>query len=286
MSDLHIIAPGPLTTIQDLGRPGYAQLGVPLSGAADRGALKLANRLVGNDIGAAGLEITLGGLRIRVGRQIVIAATGAPADIAIGGRISGHHAATVVEAGTEIEIPPPITGLRTYLAVRGGIEVEPVLGSRSTDRLSGLGPPPLRAGDELPVGTLTGPWPPVTDAPWEIPDPDAPVILHASPGPRVDHVSNVDALYSGGWTVNPESDRIGVRLDGDRQLRHRTGRGELASEPVALGSVQLPPSGQPVLFLSDHPTTGGYPVIAVLTADSTDLAAQLTARQQVRFKRD
>ncbi|HEY9314537.1 biotin-dependent carboxyltransferase family protein [Williamsia sp.] len=286
MTDLIVVAPGPLTTVQDLGRAGYADLGVPLSGAADRRALKLANRLVGNTEWAAGLEVTLGGLRLRARRQVLIAITGAPADARIDDVDRGHHNATVLPAGAELFVPSPRSGLRTYVAVRGGIDVAPVLGSRSTDLLSGLGPAPLRAGDELAVGDLTGPWPSATEAPWDVLDPHRPVPLYASAGPRINHLEDPAALYTGIWTVNPASDRVGVRLDGNQGLRHRSDVGEMRSEPVALGSIQIPPSGQPVIFLADHPTTGGYPVVGVLVADSIYAAAQLTPGREVRFVAD
>lgn len=286
MTDLVVIAPGPLTTVQDLGRPGYGDLGVPLSGAADRRALRLANRLVGNTERAAGLEVTLGGLRLSARRQLLIAVTGAPADAQIDGVDRGHHNATVLLAGAELFVPPPRSGLRTYVAVRGGIDVEPVLGSRSTDLLSGLGPAPLRAGDELVVGDLAGAWPSATEAPWDVLDPHRPVPLYVSEGPRLPHLEDPAGLYTGTWTVNAASDRVGVRLDGNQELRLRSDAGELRPEPVALGSVQLPPGGQPVISLADHPTTGGHPVVAVLVADSIDAAAQLAPGRQVRFVAD
>ncbi len=286
MTDLVVITSGSLTTVQDLGRAGHGDLGVPLSGAADRRALQLANRLVGNTDRAAGLEVTLGGLRLRSRRRLLIAVTGAPADARIDGVDRGHHNATVLPADTELFVPPPHSGLRTYVAVRGGIDVEPVLGSRSTDLLSGLGPAPLRAGDELAVGDLAGPWPSATEAPWDVLDPHRPVPLYASAGPRLTQVDNPAALYAGIWTVSSASDRIGVHLDGDQELRRRPDAGELRPEPVALGSVQIPPSGRPVIFLADHPTTARYPVIAVLVAESIGAAAQLAPGRQVRFVAD
>lgn len=279
--DLRVLTPGPLTTVQDLGRPGYGTSGIPLSGAVDRGALELANRLVGNDESAAGLEVTLGGLRLQATRQLVFAVTGAPTNAQIDGVDSGHHSATILPAGGELFLPPPATGMRTYLAVRGGIDVEPVLGSWSTDRLSGLGPPALQTGDELTIGDLAGPWPPVTEAPWNRADPDRPIKLHVYPGPRTGSVADVSALRTGFWVVAPGPDRIGVRLGGSQDLGHIAD--DLHPEPVVLGSILVPPNGQPTISMADHPTTSAHPVIAVLTAASLDAAGQLTAGRQVRF---
>lgn len=284
--DFVVLEPGALTTIQDLGRPGYGRLGIPLSGAADWSSLRLANRLVGNDERAAGLESTNGGLRLRARKQLVIAVTGALADAQIDGVDRGHHSAMILPADGELFVPRPAVGLRTYVAVRGGVEARPVLGSRSTDTLSGLGPRPLETGDECTVGDLSRAWPPVTEAPWDRPDPDRPVKLWAHPGPRAGMVENDDALCADLWMVEPASDRIGVRLAGGRDIRRRTAAADPFGEPVALGSVQIPPSGRPVIVLADHPRTGRDPVIAVLTAASMDAAAQLVPGQQVRFVAD
>lgn len=281
--DLVVIEPGPLTTIQDLGRPGHADIGASLSGAADRGAHRLANRLVGNDEGAAGLELTLGGLRMRARRRLLIAVTGAPADARIDGVDHGHHSATTLPAGAELYVPPPRGGLRTYVSIRGGIDIAPILGSRSTDLRTGLGPTPLQAGDELAIGTSPGPWPPVTEAPWDVPAPDRPVTLRASSGPRDDHLVDPAALFTGHWTVDASSDRVGVRLIGNQPIRFISTSGAFRPEGIALGSVEISPDGHPVVFLTEHPTIGDHPVIAVLTAESIDYAAQLRPGRTVRF---
>ncbi len=288
MTVVTVVEPGPLATVQDLGRPGYAHLGVPGSGAADRGALMLANRLVGNRESAAGIESTLGGLRLSVDRDILVAVTGAHAVVRVDGRPVGGHAATLVPAGGELFVEPPAWGARCYVAVRGGIDVPPVLGSRSTDTLSGLGPRLLMAGTLLQVGSETGDWPPVSAAPVST---DYPRVteLFVGDGPRRDHVARPQDLFAGVWEVSPDSNRVGVRLDraaesSDPLVVHGPDGGELASEGIAHGSVQVPPSGRPVIFLADHPVTGGYPVIAVLTAGSLGAAAQLVAGSTVRFR--
>ncbi len=287
---LDILATGALSTVQDLGRPGYAHLGVPLSGAADRGAQRLANRLVGNAEGAATIEVTLGGLSVTVAGDLLMVVTGAPCAVVIDGRPTGPGAAFVVRDGQTVSLGTPPSQLRSYLAVRGGIDVPAVLGSRSTDTLSDLGPAPLRVGDRIAVGSDRGAWPSTTEAPGTMRSATEEVVaLHAEPGPRAQALIDPQVLYVGLWVVNPSSNRVGVRLDRDDPdsplPETRSDGGTLASEGVALGSVQIPPGGQPVVFLADHPVTGGYPVAAVLTADSVDRAAQLVPGQRIRLHR-
>jgi biotin-dependent carboxylase-like uncharacterized protein len=273
---LTVLATGPLTTVQDGGRPGQGALGIGRSGACDRAAARLANRLVGNGPDAAVLEVTLGGLVLRAGADLVVAATGA--------RCSGaHNAPTALRAGRELRLGLPPTGLRTYVAVRGGIAVEPVLGSRSTDLLSGLGPSALSAGDVLPVGEPTGPMPGVDLAP--VPDPPGgEVTVRVLPGPRADWFPpEASAVLTGtAWEVTGESNRIGLRLAGVALERSRTG--ELASEGMVRGALQVPPSGQPVLFLADAPVTGGYPVIGYVQDADVDRCGQLRPGQTLRFR--
>lgn len=285
MRGLIVITPGPLATVQDLGRPGYAHLGVPHSGAADRGALRQANRLVGNPESAPAVEVTLGGFTARARGVLVLAVTGPPVQVLVDGRPVGSHAVTGVPDGAVVTVPAPARGCRNYVAVRGGLLVAPTLGSASTDTLSGVGPPPLRPGDELPVGAAAGPWPATVFAPGPAPEPAERELLVRS-GPRADALVEADALFRRPWTVNAASNRIGVRLDplGGPPPALRPGRGEQPSEGVPWGAVQVPPSGQPVLFLADHPVTGGYPVVATLTAASVDRAAQLVPGDVVRLR--
>lgn len=279
---LAVLAPGPLTTVQDLGRPGRAAVGVTRSGAADSRSAGLANRLVGNRAGAALLEVTAGGLRVRAGRTLLVAVTGAPLPVTIDGRPAPFAAPTTLPAGAVLALGQPARGLRSYVAVRGGIDVLPVLGSRSTDTLSGLGPPPLAAGSVLPVGDLAGEEPFVDVAPVGAP-PDRPA-LRVLPGPRRDWLADSawTALVSGEWGVAADSDRVGLRLSGPRLERAR--HGELASEGLVPGAVQVPPDGAPVLFLADHPVTGGYPVLAVVVTADLPVAAQLRPGDVVRFR--
>ncbi|MEU6709833.1 biotin-dependent carboxyltransferase family protein [Nonomuraea sp. NPDC046802] len=271
---IEVLAPGPYATVQDLGRPGHAHLGVPASGAADAPSLRLANRIVGNPEGLAGIELTFGLARLRFLEGAWIALTGAPLDAG-----PGMGAPIWVPAGAEVRLGTPVWGLRTYLAVRGGIAVDPVLGSRSTDTLSGLGPKPLRAGTRLPVGPPEGVIS-VDLAP--LPGPP-PAVLRVLPGPRDDWFvpEALAELCAGPYTVSQDSNRVGVRLLGPELVRAK--EGELPSEGVVTGAVQVPPSGQPIVFLADHPPTGGYPVIGVVRAADLPVAAQLSPGDEVRF---
>jgi biotin-dependent carboxylase-like uncharacterized protein len=279
---LTVLASGPLTTVQDRGRPGWASIGVTRSGAADRQAAALANRLVGNDAAAAVLEVTVGGLQVRAGRTLLVAVSGAPAPVTVDGRAAPFDAPLTLRPGQVLGLGNPAVGLRSYLAVRGGIGVPPVLGSRSTDTLSGLGPAPLRPGDVLPVGALAADEPVVDVAPVRAPS--SRPVLRVLPGPRRDWLAPAawTALTAEDWTVSPDSDRVGLRLAGPRLDRARTD--ELPSEGLVPGAVQVPPDGAPVLFLVDHPVTGGYPVLAVVTTDDLPAAAQLRPGDRVRFR--
>lgn len=277
---LTVLSTGPLTTVQDEGRPGQAALGIGRSGACDRASARLANRLVGNPLDAAVLEVTLGGLAVRAEADLLVVTTGA--------RCPGapHAAPTVLRRGQELRLGPPASGLRSYLAVRGGVAVRPVLGSRATDVLSGLGPAVPAAGDVLPVGEPTAPLPGVDLAP--VSEPVAGELTVAVlPGPRADWFGDrgLAGLTGQSWTVTSESNRVGLRLDGAPLDRLRTG--ELPSEGMVRGALQVPPSGTPVLFLADHPVTGGYPVIGYVLDDlrdsHVDRCAQLRPGQSVRF---
>ncbi|SDN45087.1 biotin-dependent carboxylase uncharacterized domain-containing protein [Klenkia soli] len=275
---LTVLVPGPLTTVQDLGRPGLAAQGIGRSGAADRAAAALANRLLGNRLDDAVLEVTAGGLAVRADAGVWVALTGA--------RCPGapYAAPTWLGPGQELRLGAPVRGLRSYLAVRGGIAVPPVLGSRSTDLLSGLGPPVVAAGDVLPVGRASGAWSPVDQAP--VAEPVAgELVVAVRPGPRADWFTDDAhrALGTTAWEVTGESNRVGLRLAGPSLERCRDG--ELASEGMARGALQVPPSGQPVLFLADHPVTGGYPVIGYVAEADVDGCAQLSPGQAVRFRR-
>jgi biotin-dependent carboxylase-like uncharacterized protein len=290
MTDIEVLAPGALTTIQDLGRAGWAHIGVPRSGAADRPALVVANRLVGNDDGSAALETTLAGPRLRFDGTAVIALTGAPVRARLGDRPVAMNEAFEVAAGDELRVGNASAGLRTYVAFRGGIEAPLVLGSAATDVLTGLGPAPLGRGDVLSLNTVTaGPgggrtiWPPAPEPPPPLTELPNSVVLRYIVGPRSDWFTDesVKRLASEQFTVDQASNRIGLRLQGVRLERSR--RDELPSEGLVPGAIQVPADGQPILLLVDHPTTGGYPVIAVVHSQDLPLAAQLRPGRQLRF---
>ena len=277
-----VLDAGLLTTVQDRGRAGWAHLGVPRAGALDAPAAGLANRLVGNAADAALLEVTLGGLRVRAGAGRWVAVTGAPCPVRVDGRPAGAGRALWLPAGATLGLGPPATGVRSYVGVAGGIAVEPVLGSRSTDTLAQVGPPRVDAGTVLPLGRpRRGP-----DAgPRPIDVPRAPRVgpLRVTRGPRADWFADdvLAALCGAAYVVAADSDRIGLRLDGAALARVRAG--ELPSEGMVLGAVQVPPSGMPVVFLADHPPTGGYPVVAVVELDDLWQCAQLRPGDEVRF---
>jgi biotin-dependent carboxylase-like uncharacterized protein len=227
-------------------------------------------------------EVTAGGLRVRAERTVLVAGTGAAAPVSVAGRPGPANAPVTLPAGTELRLGVPSLGLRSYLAVRGGIDVPPVLGSRSTDLLSGLGPAPLAADQTLPVGSLVEPMPGVDLAPVAHPA-GGKVVLRVTAGPRRDWFTDAgwESLVSQTYHVSSNSNRVGVRLDGEPLERARTG--ELASEGMARGAIQIPPSGTPVIFLADHPVTGGYPVIAYVTEADLDACAQVRPGQPVRL---
>ncbi|UAJ78773.1 biotin-dependent carboxyltransferase family protein [Leifsonia sp. ZF2019] len=289
---LRILEPGALALVQDLGRPGWASLGVSPSGALDRAALRLGNRLLGDDEGAAGLELLLGGFSARFETETWFAVTGADGQLELDGRSVDPHLAVRAPAGATLRIGPPRHGMRHYLAVRGGVDAHPVLGSRSRDTLAALGPEPLRAGDVLPFGATRGAVPALDFVPLSAPT-AGPIELRAHRGPRSDWfiAAAVDAFHDTQWILSAESSRVGARLDPPAAGRHsaplleRRIAAELPSEPMVAGSVQVSPDGRPTVLLADHPVTGGYPVIAVVADASLDLLAQARPGQPVTFRR-
>lgn len=317
---LVVVRPGLQTTVQDLGRPGRAALGVSPAGALDRGALRRANRMAGNETGAAGLESLFGGLELRAARDQVLAVTGAqvpllittpaaepetPQSAASDPSTQGDDPSTqgsdpstqepsvreaplnapfALLAGETLTVGAPTQGLRTYIAVRGGFEVPHLLGSASADSLSGIGPAPLAAGDALAVRPPRGAHVVgLPEIPPPLPDPAKPTELRVVPGPRQDWFTDASlaSFAEQDWTVTAQSNRVGVRFDGSPLERSR--EGELVSEGTPRGAIQVPASGLPVLFLADAPVTGGYPVIGVVVSADLDLAAQLPPGAKVRF---
>lgn len=311
---VRILAPGPSATIQDLGRPGWFSAGVGVSGAADPDSLRHANRLVGNDDGAAGIECVLGGLTLEAIEAVILAVAGAPAPITVDGVPADHASVIWLAPGERLALGLAPAGLRVYVAIRGGVAVEPILGSRSRDTLAGLGPEPLRAGDLLPIGSA----PPDRSADEAVPVgltaaiTNDPIVVRARLGPRADWFVRPEDLYAGSWSLTDRLDRIGARLarpgwDGGKNEQGRDGgkneqgwdggkveqqggppltrrdRRELPTEGMPLGAIQVPPSGEPVVFLADHPITGGYPVIGVVHSADLPRVAQARPGQQLIF---
>ncbi|MEE1751494.1 biotin-dependent carboxyltransferase family protein [Streptomyces sp. SP18CS02] len=278
---LAVVRAGALTTVQDLGRPGHAHLGVPRSGALDPYASRLVNRLAGNAVDAAVLETTLDGCAVRPRCAVTVAVGGAPCPVTVDGRPVAWGSAVRVAAGALLEVGRAVRGVRSYVAFGGGVAVEPVLGSRSTDLLSGLGPAPLGDGTVLPLG----PPPPgparFGTTPWPAP-PDE-LVLRVRLGPRHDWFTEaaLRTFATRPYRVSPAGNRIGLRTSGPPL--ERAVAGELPSEGMVLGAVQVPPDGCPVVFLADHPTTGGYPVVAVVRERDLAAAAQAVPGTPVRF---
>jgi biotin-dependent carboxylase-like uncharacterized protein len=280
---LEVLATGLLTLVQDLGRPGFAAIGVGRSGAADRDAFRLGARLLAQPYTAAALEVTFGGLSIRAHGDVQLALTGALAPAAIDGRTVGYFGPFLLADSQILTLGTPQVGLRSYVSVRGGVDVPPILGSRATDTLSSLGPAPVQPGDLLPVGPAPSTFPNVDLAPRP-PLSSQTLVLAALRGPRDDWLADMRALTATVWTVSSHSDRIGIRLTGE-PLQGNASRSsqELPSEGVVRGAIQVPPSGEPVIFLADHPVTGGYPVVAVLVDHDSDRVAQAVPGQQIRI---
>lgn len=296
---LEILDPGLQSLIQDAGRPGFGNLGVSAAGAADARSAAQANRLVGNPTGHAVIENLLGNLVLRAHGDQVLAVSGASASIQITPvdeddfhceRQLPMDTPFALLDGETLQLSPAGEGLRSYISVRGGIDVPQVLGSRSTDSMSGIGPAPLSSGTQLPVGELAGYQIVGNPEPSSLPRPDANGIytLRITAGPRDDWfaAAGLTRLTEQIWSASAESNRVGVRLaltEGGKPLQ-RVRTGELVSEGVALGALQVPPSGLPVLFLADHPVTGGYPVIAGVIAEDLPAAAQLPPGARLRFE--
>lgn len=283
-TEIRVVQPGLLATIQDLGRTGAASLGVAPSGALDRGALRTANRLVGNPEHAAGIEVTMGGFRAVAGDDLWFAVTGAWGPILLDGHEVDPYEPHRWPRGAELHIDWFAHGARAYLAVRGGLDGRAVLDSRATDLMAGLGPRPLRPGASIGVREeASGPIPASTIAPWSAPHDDELVIELAS-GARADWFTSsaLRLLYEAAWTVSNDADRVGVRLDGP--VLERAGGGELPSEGMVTGALQVPPSGRPTILLADGPVTGGYPVIAVATDAALDAIAQARPGTRIRFR--
>ena len=275
---------------QDLGRPGRADQGLGESGAMDRMAMQEANLAVGNPRDAAVIEVTFGGFAVATDRPVTLAVFGAPCPLAIrtpdGRTVAAPHArAFAMDAGDRLTLGTPPEGMRSYIALRGGFAVEPVLGSASTDTLARVGPLPIVAGDRLvPAGNRVAAVDPGRPLPAPLPRAGDRVTLDVVLGPRTDWFTQggLEAFTTQDWTVTAQSSRVGMHLAGPSPIERRD-RAELASEATVIGAIQVPHSGQPVLFLADHPLTGGYPVIGSLARHHLDLAGQIPTGARIRF---
>lgn len=266
--------------VQDAGRPGHAAIGVGASGAADRAAYQLGNRLLGNHPGAASLEVVLGGLELEVTATVWVVVTGAPVTVRIDDRTEPSGVVLAVRPGERVRLDTPATGLRSYLAVRGGVDVPRVLGSAARDTLAGLGRAPVSANDRLTIGSAVAG--DILTEGFPTPEHASAPILRVVPGPRAGWVTDPDLLTRARWTVGAASDRVGLRLTGAVFAHAEPGR-QLPSEGVTRGAIQVPPNGEPIVFGPDHPVTGGYPVIGVVVHDDADRLAQLRPGETVGF---
>jgi len=276
---------------QDFGRTGRADQGVSRSGALDRTSLRLANLLVGNPASSAAVEVAFGGFAFRADRATTVAVTGARCKLTIkaaNGSRAGPplNEAFALDSGDELVLDAPSEGVTSYIAIRGGFDVKTVLGSASTDTLAKLGPAPIKVGSVLKPGNLqTSSVDVGSRAVVSLGRASEMVTLDVHPGPRTDWFDReaIGTLLSQEWSVTADTSRIGMRLSGAESLRRRQ-TGELASEGTVPGAIQVPHNGQPLVFLSDHPLTGGYPVIAVVAAHHLDLAGQIPIGARVRFR--
>jgi len=269
-------------TLQDQGRIGYANIAVPTSGAFDQKSHQLANRLIGNFPNACAIESLRGSFEFGTDSELVISATGAPASVQVDGREHEMFRSIFVPAGSVVSVSPGSLGMRTYLAIRGGIVGNQIMGSSSYDELSQIGTPPIKPGDKFSVenqvaGSITGDY-----TPGSVITGLNTVELETMPAPRWSGFSNSDILFTSEYQVTSSVNRVGLRLSGPALVWNSESR--LASEGVVTGAIQIPVDGMPLIFGPDHPTTGGYPVVAVVSRNSLDLLAQTAPGTVVRFK--
>jgi biotin-dependent carboxylase-like uncharacterized protein len=287
-----VTAPSLQMLIQDEGRFNQTKIGVGVAGAMDVSAMHSANRIVGNPTPTPVIEVLNGGLKAKMHQSAVIAVTGAISNIHV--KFSDDqkadfesYQAIALDEGDEFQIQAPTAGLRNYLAIRGGIDVQPVLNSASFDSLAVLGPEPLKMGDTVNQGQVEVSNISNTEiAKLHLPKVGDVVELDIVMGPRTDwfEVESIERLCQQAWLVTNESNRVGLRLSGEQPLQRKITH-ELESEGTCIGALQIPPNGQPVLFMNDHPLTGGYPVIAAVAKHHWDLVAQIPADCQIKFKK-
>ncbi len=289
MALIRVDSPGLFTTVQDLGRPGFGPLGVSASGAADPVALRLGNRLVDNPEGAAALEMTWLGGAFRFPEGARVALAGSDFGAVLDGSPAPPWTALDVPPGGTLRIGPTRSGARCYLAVHGGIAVKPFLGSASTHVLSGLGGfegRALRKGDVVTIGSATlAAFPPRTTPSGVLARLAPRKVLRVTEGPQSEWFTGASRsiFYNSVYQVTEEANRMGLRLQG-AAVTGRSG-GHMITEGVALGAVQLPPGGQPIILFVEQQTTGGYPKIANVIAADLASVGQLRPRDEIRFER-
>ncbi len=286
MASLSVITPGLLTTVQDLGRWGYQDRGVPVAGPMDPFAHRLANALAGNARHAATLEITLSGPALTCDDDRVMAVSGASFEIAVDGRPVPWGAAFDVSAGAVLQFGRRLAGARAYLAVAGGIDVPSVLGSRATHLMSamgGLAGRSLKTGDRLPLGSPGGRGRRRSHRMPAAPE-TRPVSLRLLAGPEIDRFAagTLERLQSAPYVVGGDSDRTGYRLEGPA-LDYADGR-DFISNATPVGSVQVPPSGHPIMLMADRQTAGGYPKVATVITADLGVAGQLAPGDALSFR--
>ena len=283
MSTITFLEASGFITLQDKGRIGFANIAVPTSGAFDQSAHQLANRLVGNHPGACSIESLRGQFKFSTDSDLVLSVTGAAASVQVNGREHEMSRAIYVPADSIVAIKPGSVGLRTYLAIRGGISGDPVMGSLSFDELSQIGTPPIKAGDQFPItNQVAGPIS-ADYFPNFVISGQAEIELDAMPAPRWRGFSNGQTLFEAEYQVTEASNRVGMRLSGPELIWNSKER--LASEGAITGAIQIPVDGMPLIFGPDHPTTGGYPVIAAASRSSLNLLAQAMPGTKVRFRK-
>lgn len=280
-----VVKPGLLTTVQDLGRYGHQESGVPVAGPMDTFSHRLANQLAGNEPDAATLEITLLGPELIVEANTTIAITGAQFEVACDDRVVPLNASVAVQRGQRIKFGRIEQGARAYLAVAGGIQTDPVLGSRAThlvSRMGGFNGRALQAGDRVPIRSDLGPRPQRKSGGLTLPTKKR-ALLRVMAGPQADWFE-ADALKTIGgvsFRISPQSNRMGYRLQGPPLARAR--EGELISEPLGIGAIQVPAAGEPILLMADRQTAGGYPKIGYVISADLPLAGQLAPGDFIEF---
>jgi antagonist of KipI len=287
MSTIQVQAPGLQTTVQDLGRNGFGPAGVSPSGAADRISLRVGNRLVGNDENAAGLEMMLLGGTFSFPNGAILALTGSDFGATLNDAPLDVGTSVEVRPGQTLRLGPTNSGARCYLCVRGRIEVKPFLGSASTHILSGLGGfegRALRKGDVLSIGSSTGPFRKRMIAPEASEHLSHRSVLRVTAGPQVDWFSesSLRSFYAGTYRVGEQSNRMGLRLEGAAIAQR--GAGQMITEGVSLGAIQVPAAGSPIILFVEQQTTGGYPKIANVIAADIHRVGQLRPRDEIRFE--